>query len=95
MYRDTPFARSTMDPEMTASQKATNKIEGKSIDNNEDGLRRVYHIYTWLELDDDKFSGGESAPYILMIDDLSSEVIGLYRNWEEGDDTMTKLDWVI
>jgi len=95
MYRDTPFARSTMDPEMTASQKATNKIEGKSIDNNEDGLRRVYHIYTWLELDDDKFSGGESAPYILMIDDLSSEVIGLYRNWEEGDETMTKLDWVI
>ena len=95
MYRDTPFARSTMDPEMTASQKATNKIEGKSIDNNEDGLRRVYHIYTWLELDDDKFSQGESAPYILMIDDLSSEVIGLYRNWEEGDDTMTKLDWVI
>jgi len=95
MYRDTPFSRSTMDPEMTASQKATNKIEGKSIDNNEDGLRRVYHIYTWLEMEDDKFSGGESAPYILMIDDLSSEVIGLYRNWEEGDDTMTKLDWVI
>ena len=95
MYRDTPFARSTMDPEMTASQKATNKIEGKSIDNNEDGLRRVYHIYTWLELKDDKFSEGESAPYILMIDDLSSEVIGLYRNWEEGDETMTKLDWVI
>ena len=95
LYRDTPFARSTMDPEMTASQKATNKIEGKSIDNNEDGLRRVYHIYTWLELKDDKFSDGEMAPYILMIDDLSSEVIGLYRNWEEGDETMTKLDWVI
>ena len=95
LYKDSPFTRSTMDPEMTASQKATNKVEGKSIDNNEDGVRRVYHIYTWLELDDDKFSGGEMAPYILMIDDLSSEVIGLYRNWEEGDESMTKLDWII
>jgi hypothetical protein len=35
------------------------------------------------------------APYILMIDDLATDVIGLYRNWEEGDDTYTKLDWVI
>ena len=30
-----------------------------------------------------------------MIDDLSTEVLGLYRNWEEGDESMTKLDWVI
>ena len=25
----------------------------------------------------------------------SSEVVGLYRNWEEKDETMAKLDWVI
>jgi hypothetical protein len=30
-----------------------------------------------------------------MIDELDSEVVGLYRNWEEGDDTMTKLDWIV
>jgi hypothetical protein len=95
LYKDTALTRATMDPEPTASQKATNKIEGKSPNENEDGLRRVYHVYTWLELDDDPITKGESAPYILMIDDLSSEVLGLYRNWEEGDDTMTKLDWVI
>jgi hypothetical protein len=95
LYKDTALTRATMDPEPTASQKATNKIEGKSQNENEDGLRRVYHIYTWLDLDDDPTTKGESAPYILMIDDLSTEVIGLYRNWEEGDETMTKLDWVI
>jgi len=95
LYRDTALIRATMDPEMTAAQKATNKIEGKSENDNEDGLRRVYHVYTTLELEDDPLTDGEAAPYILMIDDLSSEVIGLYRNWEEGDDTMTKLDWVI
>ena len=95
MYRETTMTRATMDPEMTGAQKATNKVEGKSQNDNEDAVRRVYHIYTWLELEDDPETKGEMAPYILMIDDLSSEVIGLYRNWEEGDDTMTKLDWVI
>jgi hypothetical protein len=95
LYKDVSLSRATMDPEPTASQKATNKIEGKSSSNNDDGLRRVFHVYTWLELDDDPITKGDSAPYILMIDDLSSEVVGLYRNWEEGDETMTKLDWVI
>jgi hypothetical protein len=95
LYRDISFIRATMDPEITGAQKATNKIEGKSENDNEDGVRRVYHIYTWLELEDDPITKGEAAPYILMIDDLGSEVIGLYRNWEEGDDTMTKLDWIV
>ena len=95
MYRDVSFIRATMDPEPTGAQKATNKIEGKSENDNEDGIRRVYHIYTWLELEDDPITKGESAPYILMIDDLDSEVVGLYRNWEEGDETVTKLDWIV
>ena len=95
LYRDGSFIRSTMDPEPTAAQKATDKVEGRSENENEDGVRRVYHIYTWLEVKNDTFSKGKMAPYILMIDDLESEVIGLYRNWEEGDETMTKLDWVV
>ena len=95
LYKDVSLSRATMDPEPTASQKATNKIEGKSSNTNDDGLRRVFHVYTWLELEDDPVTKGEMAPYILMIDDLSSEVVGLYRNWEEGDETLTKLDWVI
>ena len=95
MYRETSMVKATMDPEMTGAQKATNKVEGKSQNDNEDAVRRIYHIYTWLELDDDPVTKGEMAPYILMIDDLSTEVIGLYRNWEEGDDTCAKLDWVI
>jgi hypothetical protein len=48
-----------------------------------------------LELEDDKYSKGEMAPYILMIDELDNEVVGLYRNWEEQDETMTKLDWIV
>ena len=95
MYRNIDLISSTMEPEMTKAQKANNKIEGKKFEDNDDGLRNVYHIYTYLELEEDKYSKGEMAPYILMIDELDNEVIGLYRNWEEQDDTMTKLDWIV
>lgn len=95
LYRDIRFVKATMDPDPTAAEKATRKIEGKSENDNEDGIRRVFHIYTYLELEDDSYSKGEMAPYILMIDELDAEIVGLYRNWEEGDETMTKLDWVV
>ena len=95
LYRDVSYIRATMDPEQTGAQKATDKIEGKSPNDNEDGVRRVFHIYCWLEIEEDRYTDGQTAPYILMIDELESEVLGLYRNWEEGDETMTKLDWII
>jgi chaperonin GroES len=95
LYRDVDLIRATMEPDPTAAEKANNKIEGKQWQEGEDGIRRVFHIYTWLNLDDDKHSKGENAPYILMVDELDREVLGLYRNWEDGDDTLTKLDWLI
>jgi hypothetical protein len=95
LYRDASFIRSTLEPEQTGPEKANDKIEGKSMSDNVDGLRHIYHVYTWLELEDDTRSDGEMAPYIMMIDGQDHEMLGLYRNWEDGDDTMTKLDWLV
>lgn len=95
LYRDIDIVRTSMEPETTKAEKANDKIEGKQFQENNDGLRKVYHIYTMMELEDDRESGGEMAPYILMIDEESNEVVGLYRNWEEGDESMKKLDWLI
>ena len=96
LYVDIDIVRASMEPEESKSEKANNKIEGrKSQADNVDGVRRVYHIYTWLSLEDDNYSDSKRAPYILMIDDLTTEVVGLYRNWADGDETMTKLDWLI
>jgi hypothetical protein len=95
LYRDIDIIRASMEPETSASEKANNKIEGRQFDDNEDGLRRVYHIYVNMPVEDDGHSKGEIAPYILMIDELNTEVIGLYRNWEEGDESMSKLDWMV
>ena len=96
LYIDGDFMRASMEPEESKSGKANDKIEGRKDDSeNIDGSRTVYHIYTWLELEGDSRSEGKMAPYILMIDNLESKVLGLYRNWEEGDETMTKLDWLV
>lgn len=96
LYIDLDIYRASQEPEESKPEKANNKIEGrKSEQENIDGIRRVFHIYTWMELEGDKKSKGERAPYILMIDELSSEVVGLYRNWEDGDELMSKLDWIV
>lgn len=96
LYIDVNYVRPSEEPEETKAEKANNKIEGRTDSGeNIDGLRRVYHIYTYLELEDDPISEGKIAPYILMVDEMNSEVLGLYRNWEEGDKRMSKLDWII
>ena len=92
MYRDISFAKATQSVDLGKVEQANNKIEGKQFEENKDGLRKVFHIYTWLEIEEDNHSKGKNAPYILMIDELDNEVVGLYRNWEETDETMTKLD---
>ena len=96
LYRDLGTYKVSQEPEMSSAQKASNKIEGKQENSdNIDGLRTVYHIYTWLEVDGDSYTKGERAPYVMMLDAYEHEVIGLYRNWENGDDTYTKLDWLV
>jgi hypothetical protein len=82
--------------EQTRSTKANDKIEGKSLpDKNIDNVRRVYEITCFLRLKDDPETEGRRAPYILTIDDSSNKVLSLYRNWESGDEKLTKLDWIV
>lgn len=96
LYADIEIYRASMEPDESQAKKATDKIEGKSLSaDNIDGSRRVYHTYTWLEVEDDNVSAGERAPYIVMIDETSRKLVGLYRNWEEGDEDKTKLDWMV
>ena len=82
--------------EQTGAQKANNKIEGKEDPSkNIDGLRRIYEITCFIRLDDDTETDGRRAPYILTIDETTSKVVGLYRNWECNDEKLEKLDWYV
>jgi hypothetical protein len=98
IYRDieTTYISAIESDEMTQSQKANNKIEGKQEPSkNVDGVRRVYEITCFLRLDDDSETEGKRAPYILTIDDSTSKVLALYRNWCYGDEKLEKLDWYV
>ena len=90
MYRDVDIGMPE-DPDFSKASKANDKIEGrKETSYNEDGLRTVFEIYTYLEFDD-----GELSPYILSIDKSSGEALSLYRNWEPEDAYRKELDWIV
>ena len=96
LYIDLDLMPPSQSPDQSKAEQANDKIEGRTEQAmNIDGVRRVFHIYTWLELEDDSFSKGERAPYILMIDELNRAVVGLYRNWEYDDSRYVKLDWIV
>lgn len=96
LYVDLDLMPPSQSPDQSKAEQANDKIEGRTEQAmNIDGVRRVFHIYTWLELEDDSFSKGERAPYILMIDELNRAVVGLYRNWEYDDNRYVKLDWIV
>jgi hypothetical protein len=82
--------------EMTLATKANNKIEGRDDpQKNIDGMRRVYEITCFMRLEDDDLTEGKRAPYILTIDESTSKVLALYRNWECNDEKLIKLDWYV
>jgi len=98
IYKDIDSEYSSDAPltEQSRSEEANNKIEGKDMPSkNIDGLRRVYEITCFMRLDDDPETEGKRAPYIMTIDETTSKVIALYRNWEAGDDKLEKMDWYV
>ena len=42
-----------------------------------------------------KFLRGEGWLPAIDVSENDTEVVGLYRNWEEDDETRAKLDWLI
>jgi hypothetical protein len=98
IYRDIDDTYTSDAPidDMTGSQKANNKIEGKqSSGKNIDGLRRVYEVTCFMRMDEDEITEGRRAPYILTVDESSSKVLALYRNWEANDEKLEKLEWYV
>lgn len=80
MYRDVDLVAASMIPDPSEAAKANDKIEGRSASAyNEDGLRTVFEVYTSAAIE------GEIAPYIVTIDQITSKVLAIYRNWDEAD----------
>lgn len=84
-------AASAMVPEVSESEKATEKIEGKSSNAyNEDGLRDIYEVQTFAEFEEDY----GYSPYLITICAHSHKVLSVVRNWEEQDENREPMFWM-
>ena len=89
MYRDVDLGMPE-DPEFSQAAQANDKIEGrKDVSYNEDGLRTIFEIYTYLDF------GDGVEPYIISIDKSTGYALSLYRNWEVEDELRRELDWIV
>lgn len=78
-------------PEVSESEKATEKIEGKSSNAyNEDGLRDIYEVQTYAEFEEDY----GYSPYLITICAHSHKVLSVVRNWEEQDENREPMFWM-
>jgi hypothetical protein len=78
-------------PEVSESEKATEKIEGKSSNAyNEDGLRDIYEVQTFAEFEEDY----GYSPYLITICAHSHKVLSVVRNWEEQDENREPMFWM-
>jgi hypothetical protein len=90
MYRDVDLSPAPITPDMSKSETANNKIEGRDGGSyNPDGLRTIFEIYVQYELDDDP------SPYIITVDKATQQVLSIYRNWDEEDELREELIWMI
>lgn len=92
MYRDVDLAPTTADPDVSKSEKANDKIEGRDAQAYDtDGLRKIFEIYAIVDLEEEY----GLAPYILSIDKTTGKVLSIYRNWQEDDLTLEEMQWII
>lgn len=93
IYRDVEGIETSSLPEVSKSEAATQKVEGKTPDNsyNKDGLRATYEVITHAELEEEY----DAAPYRITIDSASQKVVAVNRNWEEEDESMESLYWMV
>jgi hypothetical protein len=85
-------------PDATKSSQAAAVVEGaEDMGFNEDGQRTVYETLVQLDLEgEDKLAKERTAPYVVAIDEVTQEVMALYRNWDEKDqDRMEALPWFV
>ncbi len=96
LYIDIRLSSSSLPPEPSAAEEESRKIEGKEETGfNEDGNLRIFEVYTYYKLEDDTHTGGDSAPYIISVEETSRRVLSIYRNWDEQDQDRNELEWIV
>ena len=93
MYRDITLTPEPHTPEVSKSEIANDKIEGRKSDAyNTDGLRTIFEIAVYYDVEDNTDG---PAPYIISVDKSTQKVLSVYRNWEEENELMDEMTWII
>jgi hypothetical protein len=93
MYRDIAITKTSLHPEETEAEKASDKIEGKDPSpNNQDGVRTVCEISVDLDLEEGQYGG--PTPYLVSIDKVTGKIVSVIRNWEFDDENMERMQWI-
>lgn len=95
MYRDIPVPVGMTD-DSTAPSQANEKIEGKSESYpGHDATRILYEVFCYLEVEKDRETKGDLAPYVITVDSQTHQVLALYRNWDPRDEVRDELQWMV
>lgn len=99
VYIDPGTMASVRPPELSGSEEATDKIEGKDEPgNHEEGYRPVVKVFIWKECEFDEHSGGQLMPYMLSMEWETWQVLEFRRNWDptlpEGTQ-VERINWVV
>lgn len=82
-WRRTSVASSSMLPEDSQAQQQRNKAEGKDdTGDNPDDLQDYWECDCWLDLE-----GIGERPYTVTLESEGTNVLSIYRCWEETDDS--------
>lgn len=81
----------------TDIQQSKDKIEGKSNTNQaRDNLYRLFEVHIDYAFKEDTLNAAKlPIPYIVTVDSYSNQVLGIRRNWREGDPAMERQQDVV
>jgi len=82
MYKDIEL-RAYDEPDQV--QDKYNNIEGVQSKGYTSDIYTLYECHCYLDLPGYEDDDGQKLPYIVTIDESSSKVLGIYRNYENGD----------
>lgn len=99
VYIDPETAPTNRPPDLSGSEEATDKIEGKEEPGNHDeGYRPVVKVFLWREIESDSHSQGQLMPYMLSMEWETWKLLEFRRNWDptlpEGS-SVERINWLV
>ena len=93
-------AESEVDQETTQIQESLDKISGMSPAGEEEEMSLLefhvdYDLPGFEDMGEDDEPTGIKLPYVITLDEVSGQVIGVRRNWNEDDDKKIRKEYFI